>query len=211
MTIREEIEWCDIRVTAANSPDIPRVLLVGDSITHNYYPTVEERLHGHCAVARLATSKCVCDPSYRGEVQLLLDTYPFSLIHLNNGLHGWGYSEEAYGDSLRVIVRFLREELPQAELILATSTPMRCAGALDELAADTERVRIRNRFVAEIADEFGLPVNDLFSPVIDHPEFYNDDGVHFNAQGNLALGQQVAAVIEQAYSNIGDDNHVYSR
>lgn len=124
MTIREEIEWCDIRVTAANSPDIPRVLLVGDSITHNYYPTVEERLHGHCAVARLATSKCVCDPSYRGEVQLLLDTYPFSLIHLNNGLHGWGYSEEAYGDSLRAIVRFLREELPQAES--SSLLPRRC-------------------------------------------------------------------------------------
>ena len=35
--IRERIEWADIWVTDADKDDLPRVLLIGDSITRGYF------------------------------------------------------------------------------------------------------------------------------------------------------------------------------
>ena len=98
--IRERIEWADIWVTDADKNDLPRVLLVGDSTTRGYFADVEKRLAGKAYCARLMTSKCVSDPSFADEVQLLLKHYKFAVIHFNNGLHGWGYTEPQDRDGL---------------------------------------------------------------------------------------------------------------
>ena len=58
---RESIEWCDIWISHANETNLPRVLLIGDSIVRDYYPEVEKRLAGKAFVARLATSRFVAD------------------------------------------------------------------------------------------------------------------------------------------------------
>ena len=34
---RESIEWCDIWITHANETNLPRVLLIGDSIARDYF------------------------------------------------------------------------------------------------------------------------------------------------------------------------------
>ena len=34
----ESIEWCDIWISHADETNLPRVLLIGDSITRAYYP-----------------------------------------------------------------------------------------------------------------------------------------------------------------------------
>lgn len=94
--IRERIEWIDIWVTDADKDEIPRVLLVGDSITRGYFGGVEKQLAGKAYCARQTTSKCVSDPTFNDDLLLLLKQYKFSAIHFNNGLHGWGYSEEQY-------------------------------------------------------------------------------------------------------------------
>ena len=52
---REAIEWCDIWISHANESNLPRVLLIGDSIARDYYPEVEKRLAGKAFVARLTT------------------------------------------------------------------------------------------------------------------------------------------------------------
>jgi len=49
-----------------------RVLLIGDSITHGYYPEVQARLKAQAYVARLTTSKSVGDPALLDEVALVL-------------------------------------------------------------------------------------------------------------------------------------------
>ena len=40
--IRERIEWADIWITDADKDDLPRVLLIGDSITRGYFGEVEK-------------------------------------------------------------------------------------------------------------------------------------------------------------------------
>ena len=54
---REAIEWCDIWISHANQTNLPRVLLIGDSITRDFYPEVEKRLAWKAFVGRLTTSR----------------------------------------------------------------------------------------------------------------------------------------------------------
>src|SRR4051794_30016476 len=119
--VRENIEWLDVWVPNTNAHDLPRVLLIGDSITRGYYKEVEDRLKTRAYVARLATSKSVGDPGLLAEVQLVLHQTRFDVIHFNNGLHGWGYSEDEYARHFPQLLETLQKEAPGAKLIWATT------------------------------------------------------------------------------------------
>ena len=71
---RERIEWCDIWITDAEKEGVPRVLLIGDSITRGYYGEVEKLLAGRAHCARLTTSRCVSDPVFFDELSLVLSS-----------------------------------------------------------------------------------------------------------------------------------------
>ena len=197
--IRERIEWADIWVTDADKDDLPRVLLVGDSITRGYFGEVEKHLAGKAYCARLTTSKCVSDPSFLDEVQLLLKQYRFAVIHFNNGLHGWGYTEEQYRDGLLRLMETFKQHAAGAKLIWAATTPVRDRDNLQQISDRTERVKKRNKIAAEIMKERGIPTNDLFGLVEEHPDWFSGDGVHFNAREKA----QGAAVAERVLTFIG--------
>src|SRR3981081_2898230 len=58
----EEIEWTwEVRPVQAN-PKLPNVLLLGDSITRNYYPEVTRQLSGVANVYLMASSTSLGDP-----------------------------------------------------------------------------------------------------------------------------------------------------
>ena len=193
--VRERIEWIDIWVTDADKDDLPRVLLVGDSITRGYFGTVEKHLEGKAYCARLTTSKCVSDPTFTDDLQLLLKQYKFSVIHFNNGLHGWGYTEDQYRDGMLKTVVAVKEHAGDAKLIWATTTPVRETTDLEAFAERTDRVKVRNELASGIMAEQQVPADDLFELVKDHAEWTSGDGVHFNGQGNEALAKQVATSV----------------
>jgi len=196
-TPRENIEWCDIWIPNANVGALPRVLLVGDSITMGYFSRVEKQLAGQAYCARLATSRSVGDPVLLAELKLVLDQYPFDVVHFNNGLHGWRFTEDEYRRRFPDLLSTLRKHAPRAKLVWATTTPVRTAGKLEQFEARTERVRTRNRIAQEYVTRARIPVNDLFALVEAHPEFYSADGVHFNGEGATAQAAQVARSIQQ--------------
>ncbi len=196
MIRREYIEWRDMWVAGASEESLPRLLLVGDSITRSYYAQVEKELKGVFLCARLATSTCVCDTVFEKELALLMDDYRFAVIHFNNGLHGWDYDEASYAQGLGRVLDFILKCSPQSRLIWASSTPVRRSDDRNALDPKTERVRERNRLALELARKRTLPVNDLFGSVIDHPEYFSEDGVHFNPIGQGILGTQVAQAVQ---------------
>src|ERR1051325_4851438 len=122
---RESIEWCDIWISHANETNLPRVLLIGDSIARDYYPEVEKRLAGKAFVARLATSRFVADPVLLKEIELVLSQEKFDVIHFNNGMHGWQHSEAEYREAFPKFIKALRKHAPDAKLIWGTTTPLR--------------------------------------------------------------------------------------
>ena len=193
--MRERIEWCNIWVTGANQDDLPRVLLIGDSIVMGYSPVVEKQLKGKAHCARLATSKCAGDPAFLAEVELLLTQYRFRVIHFNNGLHGGAYTAEQYKAGLRDLIALFRKHAKGATLIWATTTPVRKRGHLGQFAAGTKRVKERNAIAAALIAGTDILINDLFALVAPHPHYAGPDGTHFSPAGRAAQGNHVAATI----------------
>lgn len=195
---REGIEWCDIWITQASETKLPRVLLIGDSITRGYYGKVAETLDGKACVARLTTSKSIGDPALLAEVALVVGQYPFQVIHFNNGLHGFGYTEEEYRAQFPELLTTIRKHAPGAKLIWATTTPVRTSGDAKSFAPQTERVKVRNEIARQCTSKEGIAVNDLFGLVENHPEYFSGDGVHLNAQGIAVQAEQVVRKIQEA-------------
>ncbi len=191
---RERIEWCDIWFTDAEKDAAPRVLLVGDSITRGYFGAVEKALGERAYCGRLTTSRSVCDPVFFQELGLVLGQYEFAVVHFNNGLHGWGFSEEEYAAGFERLLDVLKEQAPKAQLVWASTTPVREDSSMKEKSA---RVARRNAIAAAAVEARGIPTNDLHALVAAHPEFFGGDGVHFSNAGREAQGARVAAAIEK--------------
>src|ERR1700687_2355581 len=158
----ESIEWCDIWISHANETNLPRVLLIGDSITRGYYPEVEMRLAGKAFVARLATSRFVADPVLLKEIALVLDETKFDVIHFNNGMHGWQHSEKEYEQAFPAYLKAIQRYAPRAKLIWAGTTPLKespenSAGATDQ------RIAVRNSIALKFVQAKGIPIDDLYS------------------------------------------------
>jgi len=157
--VRELIEWIDIWITDADKTDLPRVLLIGDSITRGYFDAVENHLAGKAYCARQTTSKCVSDPTFNDDLKLMLKQYNFSVIHFNNGLHGWGYTEDQYRDGLVKTVVAVKEHAGDAKLIWASTTPVREKSNLETFGERTDRVKVRKQLASEIMAEQHIPTN----------------------------------------------------
>lgn len=194
----ESIEWCDLWISHANETNLPRVLLIGDSITRAYYSTVEKDLVRKAYVGRLAGSAFASDPVLLKAVAMVLDTYHFDVIHLNNGMHGWQHSEAEYEKALPKLLEVIRAHAPNAKLIWANTTPLKASpktASDNPTVATDERIAARNAISARLMQAEGIPVDDLNTPMSGHPE-YHSDNVHFNEQGIAIQAAQVAAKIE---------------
>jgi hypothetical protein len=199
---RESIEWCDIWISHANETNLPRVLLIGDSITRAYYPEVEKRLAGKAFVARLATSRFLSDPVLAKEIALVLEGTKFDIIHFNNGMHGWQHSEQEYRKAFPEILATIQSHAPDAKLIWATTTPLKESKTLppdNQTQASDERIAARNAIALECLKGQGIAVDDLNGLVRGHPE-YHSDNVHFNDPGIKLQAEQVAGHIEKLLS-----------
>lgn len=196
---REDIEWSDVWLTGANKTDLPHVLLLGNSITRGYHPKVEKLLEGKAYVGRLSGSKSVGDPALLDEVAAILKHNHFDVIHFNNGLHGFDYTEEEYEKAFPKLIKTIRKYAPDAKLIWATITPVRQGEGMKELAPITERLKVRNEIALKYVRREGIEVDDLWDLVIGHPEYYaGGDGTHPIDAGFEALAVQVADMVKKA-------------
>ncbi len=213
---RENIEWTDIWVAHARESALPRVLLIGDSITRGYSGGVDKKLEGKAYVARLCTSCFDTDPALISYISVVLQTYQFDVIHFNNGMHGWGHSESEYAQGLPTLLATIRKYAPKAKLIWANTTPLNETGTntpapTDAAKADAgklmlqadlkgksnARVNARNAIAAKLMQSESIPIDDLHSLVLGQPELYNGD-IHFNGKGTDLQAAQVADMIEKA-------------
>ena len=196
---RENIEWCDIWIPHANETNLPRVLLLGDSIARGYNPEVEKRLAGKAYVARLATSRFISDPVLLQEIAVVLDNTKFDVIHFNNGLHGFQHSEKEYSEAFPKFLATIKTHAPNARLIWANTTTYKVAADATpdaQTKKSNDRVAARNEIALGFITPLGIPVDDL-NPLTDgHPE-YHVDNVHFNDRGIALQAIQIAAQIEK--------------
>lgn len=198
---RETIEWCNLRWENTNDPKLPRVLLIGDSISVGYGGVVKERLKGKANVDTLATSKAISDPGWLKETSYAIEGYRHAVIHFNNGLHGGHVTAQDYESSLRDYIKKLRELAPQAKLIWANTTPVPSSQkgvALDEKGNATALTR--NAIAGKVMKEAGIPINDLYGLVVGNIEKLtaSKGNVHYNGKGKTLQGEAVVDAILKA-------------
>jgi hypothetical protein len=196
---KESIEWCDIWISHANETNLPRVLLIGDSITRAYYPEVEKHLAGKAYVGRLSSSAFISDPVLLKQIEMVLGQYKFDVIHFNNGMHGWQHSDKEYEQAFPKFLKTIEKYAPNAKLIWANTTPLKVSPILpsgDQTQATDERIAARNAIALKFVQPKGILVDDLNTPMRSHPEFHSDN-VHFNDQGVALQAAQVAAYVEK--------------
>lgn len=189
---RENTEWLDIWAPHTNETGLPRVLLLGHSITRLYSPSVDKQLDGKAFVTRLSTSKSLGDPAYLDEVKLILSQYDYDVIHVSNGAHGWKYTIEEYSAALEQLYALLKECEPEAKLIWATNPPME----------DKTMYGItleRNQCIRAFLADKDIPIDDTFAVLDGKTEYYEGtDGVHPNEKGVEALAETVVGIISEA-------------
>ncbi len=187
---RESQNWTTIslKTKPANGPNLPLVLLIGDSITVRYSSEVGTALKDRAYVSLLGTSKAADDPALLDEIKLVLRQNVYSVIHFNLGLHG-DVADVRTG--LPDVIATLKRYAPNAKLIWATTTP--CQKKDDAPDAD---VIEKNQVAASIIAKASIVVDDLYTLVAKHPtKLWDAGGVHYTAEGTAIQSKQVAQSI----------------
>jgi hypothetical protein len=197
VSIPEEIEWTwEVRPPHPD-PQLPNVLLLGDSITRNYFPEVRKDLAGAANVYLMASSIAVGDPRIEREIHefAVMEKVHFQVVHFNNGMHGWAYTEEQYRAAFPAYLHAVRSLTDKSgKLIWASTTPVRSDVTS---GATNPRVEDRNRIALGFVQPADIPVDDQFALMQQHQDLHQDP-VHFNPTGANLQGDQAAAMIRTA-------------
>jgi len=191
----EKIEWTWADRPESPNPTLPNVLLLGDSITRAYYPATAKALEGVANVYLFATSACSADPRYAGQLKdyMALAAMPFAVVHFNNGMHGWRFTEAEYAASLPGVVNTLKKLQPQAHLVWTNTTPVRKDS---DTGATNARIDQRNRDAAQAMQRLAIATDDQHTLMLPHADMHADD-VHWTAAGSDLQAEQVAASIRK--------------
>lgn len=193
--MKEQFEWIHSWCDETIRNDLPRVLLVGDSITHNYQEKVRQLLKGVCYVDYISTSYAIDTKMYNQLVYTFMTDSRYALIHFNHGLHGIHLSKKSYKSRMNKLLSKMDKDV---KLILATSTVVYKEGNKRLDGAWMKRVRERNAAVQEIAEEKGCSVDDLYTVSVSIPKEYRYvDGTHYLQGGYAMLAEAVAECIRK--------------
>lgn len=175
-----------------DQPGLPRVLLIGDSISRGYTLAVRRALAGKANVHR-APANCGSTAAGLKKLPVWLGEGKWDIIHFNFGIHDRMSGEAVYAANLEQIVGEL--EKTGAKLIWARTTPPASGDNKEKFTPEQcERV---NRIADAIMRKHGIPLDDLHAVVSPRlAELQNKNDVHFNSAGYSILGNQVAAEIQ---------------
>lgn len=192
----ENIEWTQYWTEDTQSGK-HKVLMIGDSISVGYRSEVNKLLGDDLSITAYSTSKAVDNPWFAKELALNIEQHDFSydIVTLNNGLHGFHLSTEAYEAGMRSLIGAVQALLPAAKLYLVLSTPITEYEKPDTLSEKNQAVIERNEAVLRLADELGLPVIDLYSAVLGNAEVKSTDGYHYNGAGYQLLAAEIVRTI----------------
>jgi len=211
-------------------PQLPDVLLIGDSTQIRYFPYVVSALEGTanvCRVVELAPQR-LHSLIYRGpllqpvnarstefaksRLEKWLGDKSWDVIHANWGLHDSGSPEFVAlrsGDPDRQAAEYksnlgtLMDTLinTKARVIFGLTTPLP-ESCLGGVTPDP--IKLLNDVAVELASSNGVKVNDLYSVVHQRQcELQASHDVHFNEQGSRLLGAAVASSVLLALADSG--------
>jgi acyl-CoA thioesterase-1 len=181
-------------------PGLPRVLLVGDSISIGYTGPVQRNLAGKANVHRIPENGADTINGLKKIDSWLGDSH-WDVIHFNWGLHDLKITAEggrqvpidAYEKNLIALVERLKKT--GAQLIWATTTPV--PDGKQNPPRDPSDLPRYNVAAGRVMESHDVVIDDLYAAALPRlPEIQLPVNVHFNNAGWELLGGKVAAAIE---------------
>ena len=192
---------------------LPRILLIGDSISIGYTLPVRAALEGVANVHRIPTNG---GPTSKGleHIEAWLGASKWDVIHFNWGLHDLCYRHpksktqgsrdkvngtvthtvEEYSANLEKLV--LQMKKTGSRLIFATTTPVP-EGEAGRKVGDDLRY---NKAARAVMKKHGVPINDLHAVMAGKMDQFGTrpGNVHFKPEGSSLLARQVARAVKEA-------------
>jgi lysophospholipase L1-like esterase len=179
---------------AKDDPKLPRILLIGDSISCGYTLPVRHALAGIANVHR-APENCGTSENGVKKLSVWLGDGKWDVIHFNFGIHDRRTPIADYEQRLDEITT--RLIATGAKIIWASTTPI--PADTTDGPAMSEAIVERNAAASEVMNKYHIPTDDLFGAITPFVEkMRNPQDVHYNADGYEFLGQQVARTIKSA-------------
>jgi len=184
---------------AVSDTNLPRVLLIGDSILNGYQHELVKLLEGKAYVDAWVNPYWQSE-TYNDLLAKVLDAAgPYDLVHWNTGLHGHGgrVKSREYDPLTREFLAIIRKKSPHAKIIWASITPVtvkKNPGLLDPVInAD---ILEQNRKADLIMRDQGIPTEDFYALLVDRRrELAVGDGFHWTAPAYSLLARTAAKSI----------------
>ncbi|MCP4642159.1 MAG: SGNH/GDSL hydrolase family protein [bacterium] len=187
-------------------PALPRVLLIGDSISIGYTASTRELLKGKANLLRIPTNG---GDTSRGlaELDKWIGEAEWDVIHFNWGLHDLkrmrGRKLDSSADRVTALEEYEKNldalvgklKATGATLIWTSTTPVP-VGAAGRIKGDDV---LYNEAAAGVMRKWGVEIDDLYAYVLPELEKHQKPrNVHFTPEGSAFLAKQVALTITRA-------------
>ncbi len=196
-------------VAAKEVSGLPRVLIIGDSISLGYTPFVAQQLKGKANIIHAPGNN---ESTARGleHLDAWLGPKKWDVIHFNWGLHDLKWIDdktkiaevgkgkqwvpvEQYEKNLTELVQRLKKT--GAKLIWCTTTPVP-EGVLGRVPGDELKY---NAAALRVMQAANIPVDDLYAFVKpQRDQLGKPKDVHYTSAGSAALAGEVVKAIEKA-------------
>jgi lysophospholipase L1-like esterase len=173
-----------------DDPKLPRIILIGDSISRSYTQPVRKLLEGKANVHRAPAN---CGPTTTGlrEIEGWLTEGQgeghWDIIVFNFGIHDRNRPSKEYAENLKQLI--IKLQKTNAKLLWVRTTPFNDKN--DPINAPLKGSQL-NEVADKIMKEYNIPMCDLYTTFAERTkELIGEDRTHFTAEGQKTLAEEV--------------------
>ena len=199
-------------------PRLPRILIIGDSISAHYLPGVRERMRGKANVigessmnkgtwASMGPNFYRSDMASKGDglKNFLAERGPFDIVHFNNGIHNFAGAkpgdEKPYAEQLRQVVATIRAS--GAICLFANSTGTLGDNVLPKSPRYLTNCQAFNAAAETVMRELNVPVTDIYGLIQPRiKELISSDLIHTNKEADEMIADLIAKRLSETLATL---------
>ena len=189
-------------------PRLPRILIIGDSISGHYLTGVRERMRGKANIigessmqkgtwASMGPRFYRSDSASKGDdlKHFLAERGPFDIVHFNNGIHNFAGAkpgdEKPYAEQLRQVVAIIRAS--GAICLFANSTGTLGDNVIPRSPRYLSNCLAFNAAAEAVMRELKVPVTDIHGMIQPRiKELISSDFIHTNKEADEMMADLIA-------------------
>ena len=206
---------CDLGI---ENPRLPRILIIGDSISGHYINFVIDGMRERANVigesSMVKGTWASMDPRfYRADwaskddnlKKYLAERGPFQIVHFNNGIHNFSRAnpgdEKPYAEQLRKVVATIRES--GAVCLFANSTGTVADNTIAKSPNYLTNCKVFNAAAEKVMAELNVPVTDIYGVIQPRiKELISPDLIHPKAEASPLMANAIIARLNEALDKL---------